>query len=165
MVSRLLAIAVSVSLFAGCGGRKPAQQPVNDAGRVNEPGALVDPATERDLKSIQGKWLLISKKRDWVEANQNQSFYLFEGLNMTVLPKDRQPSHYTLKVDASKTPKEMDIIANWEDGTVTKSEVIYELDGDTFRWCHIDGKRPRVFLSERNSAGTLIVLQRVKAKE
>jgi hypothetical protein len=58
----------------------------------------------------------------------------------------------------------MDIIATWEDEKVTKAEVIYELEGDVFRWCHVNGKRPRLFLSERNPAATLNVIRRVQEK-
>ena len=113
-------------------------------------------------KRSQGKWELVSLKRDWVEANEPPCYYVFKGATMTVFPRDCRPSYYTLKLDASKSPKEMDIIATWEDGKVTKAEVIYELDGDTFRWCHIDGKRPCAFLSERNPAGTLNIVRRLQ---
>jgi len=83
---------------------------------------------------------------------------------MTVYPRDRRASYYTLKLDASKSPKQMDIIATWPDGKVTKAEVLYELDGDVFRWCYVDGKRPSLFLSKENPAGTLIVIRRVSDK-
>jgi uncharacterized protein (TIGR03067 family) len=166
MTSRLLPFIATVILLAGCERPQPAVKPLNAAANMEQPETPIDPlASERDLKSLQGKWELVSLKRDWVEANEAPCYYVFDGATMTVCPKDRQPSYYTLKLDGSKSPKEMDIIATWDDGRVTKAEVIYELDGDTFRWCHVDGKRPRAFLSERNPAGTLNVVRRVRANE
>src|SRR5207253_1634907 len=122
----------------------------------------IDPmGTERDLQSLQGKWELVSLKRDWMDESGPQCYYVFQGDTMEVLPKDRNPSYYTVKLHALKSPKEMDIIATWDDGRVTKAEALYELDGDTFRWCHIDGKRPTEFVSAENHAGTLVVIHRV----
>lgn len=154
-----------VLILAGCERQQPPPAPVNDIDKgVTRDAPLVDPqATDRDLKALQGKWELVSLKRDWVEAKE-PTHYVFEGATMTVYPRDRRESYYTLKLDASKSPKQMDIIATWEDGKVTKAEVIYELDGDVFRWCHVNGKRPSVFVSERNPAGTLNVIRRVKQK-
>jgi uncharacterized protein (TIGR03067 family) len=162
VMSRVLIVTVFAGLMGGCGGTQPAPRHSGDAGKVNEREAEVAPlATERDREALQGKWELVSLKRDWAEANEPPCEYVFEGATMTVSPRDRRPSYYTLKLDAAKSPKEIDFIATWEDGTVTKVEAIYELDGDTFRWCHVDGKRPREFLSERNPAGTLTVVRRV----
>lgn len=117
-------------------------------------------ASEHDLKALQGVWSMVSVRRDWEEDSRLPCLYVFEGATMAVHPKTGRASFYTLKLDGSKSPKQMDIIATWEDGSVTKSEVIYELDGDTFRWCHVNGKRPTVFVSEENPAGTLNVLRR-----
>jgi uncharacterized protein (TIGR03067 family) len=165
MTPRLLTIAAFIALFAGCERQQPVAQAVDNDQRVKEREAPMDPlATERDLKALQGRWELVSLKRDGVEVSGPPCYYEFEGATMTVFPKDRRPSYYTLKLDASKSPKEMDIIATWEDGKVSKAEAIYELDGDTFRWCHVDGQRPRTFLSERNPAGTLNLIRRVPAQ-
>ncbi len=119
-------------------------------------------ANERDLEALQGLWELVSHKCNGIEAHEGPCDYSFEGAVMKVMPTDRRPSYYTVKVDASKSPKEMDIIANWEDRAATWAEVIYEFDGDTFRWCYVNGKRPANFVSDVNPSGTLIVIRRVR---
>jgi uncharacterized protein (TIGR03067 family) len=158
--------AAFILILAGCERQQhPPARAKDDGKGVERDAPPVDlQASDRDLKALQGKWELVSIKRDWVEAKEPPTYYVFEDATMTVYPRDRRESYYTLKLDASKSPKQMDIIATWPDGKVTKAEVIYELDGDVFRWCHVDGKRPSVFVSERNPAGTLNVIRRVKEK-
>jgi uncharacterized protein (TIGR03067 family) len=158
--------AAFILIVAGCGRQQLPPGPAKVVGKgVERDAPPGDPqATARDLKALQGKWELVSIKRDWVEAKEPPTYYVFEDATMTVYPRDRRESYYTLKLDASKSPKQMDIIATWPDGKVTKAEVIYVLDGDVFRWCHVDGKRPSVFLSEQNPAGTLNVIRRAMEK-
>lgn len=115
---------------------------------------------DQDLERLQGKWKLKSLKRDGVEVGNQECEYVFRGASMTVVPKEGDVSYYAIKVDASKSPKELDIIATWKDGTNTKTEAIYEIESDSFRWCHVDGKRPRAFLSQKNPAGTISVIRR-----
>ena len=160
-VSILIAVPIG---FVGCTRSDPITQRFADV--AVEKNAAIEKekdrvAPERDLPALQGKWELVSLKRDWVET-KTPCNYVFDGETMTVYPKDKRPSFYTLKLNASKTPSEMDIIATWEDGKVTKAEALYQLDGDTFRWCHVGGKRPGVFLDENNRAGTLNVIRRVR---
>src|SRR5258708_63394 len=134
MASQRAVITVFVVLFAGCGRQEHTPQPgkVLRVEKIDGREAHMDPlVTERDQESLQGKWELVALKRDWVEAKKDHCYYVFKGATMTVFPKDRRPSYYTLKLDASKSPKVMDIIATFDDGKVSIAEVIYELDGDT----------------------------------
>jgi uncharacterized protein (TIGR03067 family) len=163
MIGRPVFFAVVITLVAGCDRQPADRQPGNKDAKSDQQGAAADPlATERDLKALQGKWELVSLKRDWVEASEPPCHYEFKGETMTVSPRDKRSSYYTVMLDASKSPKQMDIIATWEDGKVTKAEAIYELEGDTFRWCHVNGKRPPVFLSAQNPGGTLNVIRRAR---
>src|SRR5262245_44441812 len=125
MVRIVACSAAFILILAGCERQQVPPANAKDVGKgVERDAPPVDPqAIGRDLKALQGKWELVSIKRDWVEAKKPQTYYVFEDATMTVYPRDRRESFYTLKLDASKSPKQMDIIATWPDGKVSKAEV------------------------------------------
>jgi uncharacterized protein (TIGR03067 family) len=147
MSAKVVANIILVVLCVGCTQQN------------NIPERKVDPlANERDLKELQGKWQLISEKRDGKELHEAPCHYIFKDATMTTHPQGKQASYYTLKLDATKSPKEMDIVATFDDGRVVAAKVIYEIDGDTLRWCYgRDNNRPNSFPGE-----TLYIARRAK---
>lgn len=70
----------------------------------------------------------------------------------------------TYKVDASKTPAEIDMIGTEGDSKGKTAPGILKLDGDTLTMCYVmPGKeRPTAFDSQPSSGATLAVWKRAK---
>ncbi len=103
-----------------------------------------DPASRKDLDGLQGTWKLVSAMQDGKALPEEKV------KKTTIVFKDdtfRFPgsAEYatsragTIKVDATRTPKQMDAIS-------TEKEVmsgIYELNGDDYKVCFAPVGKPR----------------------
>jgi len=99
--------------------------------------------------------------------------FVFEKDKLTVVPpNDKQEEFvkrtFTIKLDGKKNPAEVDLTALDGEHKGTTSPGIYELNGDTLRWCQPDGPkttdRPKTFTSPEKSDTYLFTLKRVAAK-
>ena len=124
-----------------------------------------DPASKKDLDGLQGTWKLASAMEDGKALAQDKV------KKTTIVFKDdtfRFPgsAEYatsrkgTIKVDATKTPKQMDAIS-------TEKEVmsgIYELNGDNYKVClaPVGKPRPDELTSKPGSGYILQVWERQK---
>jgi uncharacterized protein (TIGR03067 family) len=129
-----------------------------------------------DLAKLQGTWStvsLISNGRTIVAANPAANLppqpgpvtaLAYEGDHWLVLMDGQTVATGITRLDSSKTPKEIDILD--ASGTKTdKSQLgIYELDGDTYKYCLASpGKpRPTAFASPEGSGISLGVSRRKK---
>ncbi len=123
--------------------------------------ALQGSANENDKKALQGKWEVVSVVQGGKEGKVPKMCVIsFDGGNLTCTPKMGDFSEFSFAIDASKTPKALDLKSKG-DALVG----IYELKGDQLNLCFFDGEpdtknRPKEFASTERT--TLMVLKRVK---
>jgi uncharacterized protein (TIGR03067 family) len=133
--------------------------------------AARDPGKD-DLDKLQGTWLTVSLMNDGktvVDENLPPkpgpaTKVVYEGSQWRVTVGDKTVATGTVKIDATKLPKEIDIMD--ESGMINDKtkRAIYELEGDTFKYCiGLAGKpRPAEFSSKEGSGNALIVSRREK---
>lgn len=123
--------------------------------------ALQESANEKDKKALQGKWDIVSVASAGKEQKaQNGAFVSFDGGKLTFTPKSVDFSEFSFNLDASKTPKTLDL--------KSKGDAlfgIYELKGDDLKLCLSNGEpvsknRPKEFVASEHTI--LMVLRRVK---
>jgi uncharacterized protein (TIGR03067 family) len=138
MKSRLLMIAALCVLLAACNRQAP------EAASPPAPSSAPPAAPKTDLERLQGTWYLDSamqagnvlpkdKVRETSIVFKGNTFR-FPGLAEYATSKEG-----TIKVDETKTPRQMDAIS-------TEKEVmlgIYELDAIGYRVCFAPAGKPR----------------------
>src|SRR5262249_36020209 len=129
-----------------------------------------DPA--KDLDKLQGTWLTVSivnNGKTLVDektppSNGPVTKLVYEGNKWTIKVGDRTVASGIIKVDSTTSPKQIDIFD--ESGVRNEKTrlVIYELDGDIFKYCIAEpGKtRPTELVSEQGTGHSLIVSRREK---
>jgi uncharacterized protein (TIGR03067 family) len=123
----------------------------------------VDSATKKDFQGLQGTWRLISAMADGkslAEDKVKQTTIVIkeDSFRFPQLAEDATSRAGTLKLDATKTPKQMDTVS-------TEKEVmlgIYELEGNAYKVCFAPtGKpRPSEFASKSGTGNILQVWER-----
>jgi uncharacterized protein (TIGR03067 family) len=124
-----------------------------------------------DLDKLQGTWLTVSLVYDgkslFDEKNPPKvepAKLAYDGSKWLVKVDGKTVAGGVTKVDPSKKPKEIDVLD--ESGMTNEMTKlgIYELDGDTFKYCiALAGKpRPTAFVSKPDSGHSLIVCKREK---
>jgi uncharacterized protein (TIGR03067 family) len=124
-----------------------------------------DPASKKDLEGMQGTWKLVSAMQDGTalsedKVKQTTIVIKDDTFHFPGLAEDATSREGTFKLDATKSPKEMDTIS-------TKKEVmlgIYELDADGYKVCFAPAGKPRPseFASKPGTGYILQVWQRQK---
>jgi len=130
------------------------------------PAALLRAAdAPKGDKDLEGTWEAIACVRDGKDAplDQRAPVATIEGDHLTFKIGD-ETRKATLKVDATKTPRTMDVV--FEDGP-HKGEtvkVIYEVKGDELKVCHGDpgADRPTELSSKEGSGLMLMTFKRAK---
>jgi len=120
------------------------------------------------LEELQGEWVLIARQVDGKkstddEVQELQIQIIIKGdslLFKSLGDKDWQAS--TLKIDASKTPKTVDVIS--KDSTKDKKSLlaIYKVEGDLLTVCNSLEERPTQFSADKGSGRALLVYKRTK---
>jgi uncharacterized protein (TIGR03067 family) len=153
MILRCLAILVAGPLLAATG-----------------PGG--DEPSQRDLNKLRGTWLtvsLVNNGKTLVDEKtppqeEPVTKLAYDGNQWLLKVGDRTVASGIFKIDATKTPKEIDIL----DGSGMRNDQtklgIYELDGDTYRYCLAPAGKPRPaqFTSKEGSGYSLGVSKREK---
>ena len=133
--------------------------------------ATQDPGKD-DLQNLQGSWLtvsLVSEGKTVVDENQPPkpgpvTKVIYEGDQWMVKVGDKTVATGTWKIDSTKIPKEIDILD--ESGLINDKtkRAIYELEGDTFKYCIGPAGKPRPteFSAREGSGNALIVSRREK---
>jgi uncharacterized protein (TIGR03067 family) len=135
-------------------------------------GPNKDDPSKVDLGKLRGTWLTVSlvsngktladEKTPPKEGPTTKLAY--DGNRWMVKVGDKTVASGTFTIDATKKPKEIDIM----DETGARNEKtklgIYELDGDTYKYCLAPaGKpRPKAFASQEGSGDSLGVMKREK---
>jgi uncharacterized protein (TIGR03067 family) len=135
-------------------------------------GLATDDPSKVDSGKLDGTWLTVSLVNDGktlvdgkTEPNGGQATKLvYAGNKWMVKVGDKTVASGVFQVDATKKPKEIDIM----DESGTKNEKaklgIYEIDGETYKYCLAPaGKpRPKDFISKAGSGDSLGMMKREK---
>jgi uncharacterized protein (TIGR03067 family) len=128
-----------------------------------------------EMKKLEGTWTGVSAIFDGKEipADEAKTFALTMNADGTWIMKDSKDTwHGTFTVDASKKPKTGSFVilsGKYKDNTTLD---IYEIDGDTIKFCYVmvptgnesAKERPSKFASEAGSGHFLSIMKRDKAK-
>jgi uncharacterized protein (TIGR03067 family) len=131
-----------------------------------------DGRTKDDLDKLRGTWLTVYLVNDGKTVMDEKTppkrgpatKLVYEGYTWMVKVGDKTVAKGTFKIDAAKSPKEIDIL----DESGKKNEKtklgIYEIRGDTYKFCLAPaGKaRPKEFTSKQGSEHSLGVCKREK---
>lgn len=138
-----------------------APEPKKDAVKAE---AKEDPAIKAELEKFQGAWMVTALEEDGVKQPESETKKLkvvFKGDKM-VIGEEKDNEEFTFKIDPSKNPKAIDLVAG--DG---KQNVIaiYEFDGETLRICGNDKSkdRPKTFGSKEGSGLGVLTLKKAKS--
>jgi len=124
-----------------------------------------DPASKKDLNGLQGTWKLVSAMKDGEalaeDKVKNTSIVIKD--DTFVFPESAEyatSKEGTIKLDATKKPKQMDATSNREKVMLG----IYKLDGDRYKVCFAPTGKPRPgeFASKPGSGNLLQVWKRKK---
>ena len=117
---------------------------------------------EDKADKLEGKWVVVSVERDGKADDALKGAIREQTADKyTLTPKEAKPVTGSYKIDASKTPKTIDLVpgeGRYKDKTLLG---IYQLDGDGLKICAAiapGDDRPKEFAAKK--ATTYIVLKR-----
>jgi uncharacterized protein (TIGR03067 family) len=121
-------------------------------------------AADKDLDKLQGTWQmqkLVGRGKEIDGDRARAISYVFDGDSAKRLVNgvDRKDPG-TIKIDASKKPAHIDLKPAKEGDPTMLG--IFEIDGDTLKWCFSSKKRPEKFESVEGSDNILMIFKRVK---
>ncbi len=121
-----------------------------------------------DGQKLQGAWTLTELIVGGVKVPEEDlqgTRFVFEGNKLTVVQAMLKTT-FTFKLDPARKPAAVDLTALDGDFKGTVSPGIYELKGDTLRWCQSNDEknkdRPKAFASPEKSRVYLFTFKRVK---
>jgi uncharacterized protein (TIGR03067 family) len=130
-----------------------------------------DPATG-DLRSLQGTWVTVSLVNDGKTLVDEKAppksgpttKLVYEGHKWMVKVADKTVATGKFKIDATQNPKTIDIMDESGVANAKTKLGIFELDGDTYKYCLAPaGKpRPRELSSKPGGGHSLGVSKRAK---
>jgi RNA polymerase sigma factor (sigma-70 family) len=166
-IKSVLAVALVVGLaFAGAGGllyqTQAADQPQDAQKKAEKKPVPAQPTPQpakTDRERMVGNWFIMNddsqrKGEMWVITADSILMHAKHG--------GANAHHYAHRLDASKTPKQIDItVARVNGPTVGVINAIYVLDGDELRLClgEMSKDRPAAF-PENPKPGEVLILQR-----
>ena len=131
--------------------------------------AVADEAADKkDKEKLKGTWTAVSGEKEGKEdAEAKEHALVFEGDKFSVKKGDKIVVRGTFKIDASKSPKTMDIeISEGPDDVKGKTaQAIYALEGDELTWCVAEpgsGERPEKLATKEGVKHMLVKLKREK---
>jgi uncharacterized protein (TIGR03067 family) len=131
--------------------------------------AVADEAADKkDKEQLQGTWTAVSGEQEGKEdAKAKEHAIVFEGDKFSVKRGDKVEVQGTFKIDASKSPKTMDmnITEGPEDIKGKTAQAIYVLSGDELTWCVSEpgsGKRPEKLATKEGVKDMLVKFKREK---
>ncbi|MFL5241128.1 MAG: TIGR03067 domain-containing protein [Gemmataceae bacterium] len=125
---------------------------------------------KKDKEKLQGAWKAVTVEAGGKPLDEGDLHRLiFSGDVFTIKKGEETMIKGKFTLDPSKKPKEIDMefIETKRDNLRGKTALgIYEVDGDTLKWCwnKPDGKRPKEFSSEAADVHLLVTLKREKSK-
>jgi uncharacterized protein (TIGR03067 family) len=136
-------------------------------------GAPKDDAKDdakKDQEKLQGTWKAVTVEAGGKAQDDGAEHRLiFAGDQFSIKKGEEMMIKGKLKIDSSKKPKEIDMecIEAKRDNLKGKTLLgIYELDGDTLKWCwnRPGGERPKEFSSTATDVHLLVTLKREKSR-
>jgi uncharacterized protein (TIGR03067 family) len=131
--------------------------------------ALADDAADRkDKEKLQGTWMAVSGEKDGKDDPEaKEHAIVFEGDKFSIKKGDKVIVQGTFKIDASKSPKTMDLtITEGPEKVKDKTAMsIYVLDGDELTWCVGEpgsGERPEKLATKEGVKQMLVKFKREK---
>jgi uncharacterized protein (TIGR03067 family) len=123
-------------------------------------GLLLADDGAKDKEAMQGDWNCDKMVRDGMAFPDDAAQALFRNVKgdaYTIHRFRTKAGSGTFKLDASKTPKQIDMTP--DGGKAGTIEGIYKFDGDKLVMCYAGpkGKRPTAFESKEGSGATLAV--------
>ncbi len=121
---------------------------------------------QKDLDKLQGTWVRTSVERNGKPAPADElknSKLTLKGDKYT-LDDGKEKRTGTFKLDATKTPKTLDIISDAGPNKGKTLKGIYKIEDDKFTYCVAgpDKDRPTEFSGKEGSGHTLLVNKRDK---
>jgi uncharacterized protein (TIGR03067 family) len=125
------------------------------------------------VQPLQGTWEVVELTAYGMKVDPKEfagTKFVFEKDKLTILPGKEKIEQFlkltfTVKVNPKKKPAEVDLVALDGKHKGVVSPGIYEVKGDTLRWCQPDGAetkaRPTDFASPEKSDIYLFTLKRV----
>jgi uncharacterized protein (TIGR03067 family) len=127
-----------------------------------------DAADKKDKEKLQGTWTAVSGEKGGQEDPEAKEHVLiFEGDKFSVQKGDKVAVRGTFKIDASKSPKTMDLEITEGPADVKNktAQAIYALDGEELTWCVAEpgsGERPEKLATKEGVKHVLVKLKREK---
>ncbi len=127
----------------------------------------IEEVNAKEYRAFEGTWRIVSiqaEGKDIPAERFKSSRLIFKGRDFTAI-NDRGTTPGTISVDASKSPKTMDVTITDGPAKGAIFRNIYELKGDTYKLCGstTGGKdRPKEFDAKPGSGYIVQVLERVK---
>jgi len=119
-----------------------------------------------DVKLLEGKWMVVSAELsgEALPKEATKSMLLTLTGEKYQFTDGKSNDQGTVKIDATKKPKEMDITGAEGPNKGKTFLAIYDIQGDTFRVCYdLTGKgRPSEFATKKGAALFLVTYQRAK---
>jgi uncharacterized protein (TIGR03067 family) len=135
-------------------------------------GSSKDDPVKGELARLRGTWLTVSLINDGKTLVSDKdppkdgpvTKLVYDGDRWTVKVGDKTVATGILKVDPTKSPKEIDVMDESGKKNDKTKLAIYELDGDTYRFCIAPAGQPRPteFASKAGSGHSLGVSKREK---
>jgi uncharacterized protein (TIGR03067 family) len=137
------------------------------AGLVLAAEAPTDDAAKKDLEKFQGTWTTVRVEENGEKVPEGELRGLtltVEGDKRTVRQRGKVLARGTFKLDASESPKQIDITLEAGDAKGRTFRGIYELEGDWQKVCLAleGGERPKEFSAKAGSGHLLQVFKRAK---
>ncbi|HEY8504722.1 MAG TPA: TIGR03067 domain-containing protein [Gemmataceae bacterium] len=120
----------------------------------------------KELEKLKGTWVIVKAERGGKPADEPKGDRItFDADKITVNIRGTERKG-KVKIDATKTPKQIDLIAEGEDAP-GPAPAIYELEGDTLKMAlgRPGGDRPAKFATEEGSMVIVLIFEREKNKE
>ena len=123
-------------------------------------------ATEKDYALFNGVWAF-----DLVEVNgvkqpdvpvETHKMIVVSAERRFIVIQGKKITRGVFEMDPTRTPKEIDVTATNNQGKTLTTLAIYELEGDTYKFCSSfrSNERPSKFLSKPGSETVCEVLKR-----
>jgi uncharacterized protein (TIGR03067 family) len=126
-------------------------------------------AIKKDRAAMQGNWKVASVERDGAKPYGDEQLAVVRVAfdtdgTLTVEANGSVFLKATTKIDPTTKPKSLDLTFAEGDMKGDTALAIYDIEGDTFRYCRAEpGKeRPKEFSAKEGSGHMLIVYKRVK---
>ncbi|HEX4588930.1 MAG TPA: TIGR03067 domain-containing protein [Gemmataceae bacterium] len=131
--------------------------------------AAADPAKD-DLARLQGTWLTVSLVNDGKTLVDEKTppkpgpvmKLVYEGDKWIIKVGNKTVAGGVFTIDSTKTPKEIDILDETGVKNAQTKLGIFEIDGDTYKYCLAPAGKPRptAFVSKPGSGNSLGVSRR-----